>query len=229
MKKSRMFQVFACLAIVVFFVCGQQAQAQQRLQFRVAPGPHADKAPRKGVKEKAVLEQLSSGFGTLPPLDENGNDVWPCFPNMNSNGMDCSSIPTGGVVIGEPAYTWSLRACDGHTATSANCGQVFSFFEDDTGDNTNYIVTSVVAKQGADYILNTGPVNLGLDPFSPGTVLVIYLDTAFGTLGQTGPGNGFCAGSTETCVNPKAGEATFTFIVTVGPSTITSTFKVFLD
>jgi hypothetical protein len=231
MMKSRLFQVFALIAVAAFFVCGQQAQAQSthHLQIRVLPGVHADKNQPK-AKEKAVLEQLSSGFGVLPPLDSGGNDEWPCFPgSSNANAADCSQIAPGGVVIGEPAFTQSLSACDADSSTSANCGQVFSFYEDDTGDNTDDLVATIVAKQGVDYIMDTGPFNFGPNPFPAGSVVVIYDDTAFGTLGQTGPGNGFCAGSTETCVNPKAGAVTITFTITVGTSTIKSTTKLFLE
>ena len=228
MTKSRFLSVLASLAIVVFFVCGQPALAQSphHLQFRVLPGVHANGVhPLKGVKEKAVLEQLSSGFGVLPPVDGSGNDEWPCF----AGGADCSSISPGGVVIGEPAFTQSLSACDANASGAPNCGQVFSFYEDDTGDNTDDLVVSIVVKQGKNYILDTGPFDFGPNPFSAGSVVIIYDDTAFGTLGQTGPGNGFCAGSTETCVNPVAGKATATFTITVGTSTIKSTINFFFE
>jgi len=229
MKKSRIFQSFAAIAIVVFFVCGQQAVAQHHLQLRVVSGPQANVHPPKGPKEKAVLQQLSSGFGFLPPVDGGGNDEWPCFPNQNANGADCSQISTGGVVIGAPAYTQSLSACNANTNTSTNCGQVFWFYEDDTNDNTDDLVVSIVVKQGVDYILDSGPYNFGPNPFSPGTVIIISDDAAFGTLGQTGPGNGYCAGSTESCINPKPGIATVTITTTVGTSTIKSSFKMFLE
>jgi hypothetical protein len=229
MTKSRMFQIFVSLAIVVFFVCGQQAVAQHHLQFKVVTGPEANVHQPKAPKEKAVLEQLSSGFGFLPPVDGGGNDEWPCFPNQNANGADCSQISTGGVVIGQPAFTQSLSACDANTGTSPNCGQFFSFYEDDTGDTTDDLVVSIVVKQGKNYILDTGAVDLGTNPFPAGSVVVIYDDTAFGTLAQTGPGNGFCAGSTETCVNPVAGKATATFTITVGTSTIKTTVNMFFE
>ncbi len=226
MTKSRMFQVFASITIVVFFICGQQAVAQHHLQFKVVSGPQANVHPPKGPKEKAVLEQLSSGFGFLPPVGADGGDSWPCF----AGNTDCSTIAPGGVVIGYPAYTQSLSACDASTASATNCGQIFWFYEDDTNNNTDDLVVSVVVKQGVDYILDTGSVVLASpNPFAPGTVIVISDDAAFGTLGQTGPGNGYCAGSTESCVNPKAGIATVTITTTVGTSTIKSSFKMFLE
>lgn len=228
MTKSRWFQVFAFMALVAFLVCGQPALAESphHLQFRVVSGVHAD----KGAKEKPVLEQLASGFGVLPPVDSGGNDEWPCFPgSSNPNAPDCSQITAGGVVIGQVAYTQSLANCDASAAGAPNCGQIFWFYEDDTGDNTDDLVATIVVKQGKNYIMDTGPYNFGPNPFSPGEVIVIYDDTAFGTLGQTGPGDGFCAGSTETCVNPVAGVATVTVTTTVGKSTITTKFNMFLE
>jgi hypothetical protein len=226
MAKSRWFAVVASLAIVAFFFCGQQALAQSphHLQVRVFRGAAAD-GPQKGPNEKKVLQQLASGFGALPPLDESGNDEWPCF----AGDADCSTIATGGVVIGAPSYSQSLSNCDANASGAPNCGQIFWFYEDDTGNNTDNLVVSVVVKQGKNYILDTGTVNLGPNPYSPGTVIVVYGDTAFGTLGETGPSNGFCAGSTETCVNPVRGVASVTITTTVGTSTITNKFNMFLE
>ena len=207
MKKSLLLPVVVIMAIVAFTVGGQQALAQSphHLQFKVVSPAQADRVP-KGAKEKPVLEQLMAGFGVLPPVDGGGNDEWPCFPNQNANGADCSTIATGGVVVGQPAFTQSLSACDANSASSANCGQIFWFYEDDTG-----------------------AYDFGPNPFPAGSVVVIYDDTAFGTLGQTGPGNGFCAGSTETCVNPISGKATATVTTTVGTSTIKTEINMFLE
>ena len=230
MKKSLLLPVVVIMAIVAFTVGGQQALAQSphHLQFKVVSPAQADRVP-KGAKEKPVLEQLMAGFGVLPPVDGGGNDEWPCFPNQNANGADCSTIATGGVVVGQPPFTQSLSACDANSASSANCGQIFWFYEDDTGDTTDDLVISVVIKQGKNYILDTGAYDFGPNPFPAGSVVVIYDDTAFGTLGQTGPGNGFCAGSTETCVNPISGKATATVTTTVGTSTIKTEINMFLE
>ncbi len=228
MRKFRLFQALACCALVAFLVCGQQALAQSfhHLQIRAVnpSGAHA-----QAKSERKALEQLSSGFGVLPPVDGGDNDEWPCFPNQNANGADCSQISTGGVVIGQPAYTQSFSACDASSSSSPNCGQIFWFYEDDTGDATDDLVVSIVVKQGKNYIMDTGPFNFGPNPFPAGTVIVISDDTAFGTLGETGPGNGFCAGSTETCINPVKGVASVTVTTTVGTSTINSKFNIFLE
>lgn len=141
---------------------------------------------------------------------------------------DCSTISAGGVVIGTPAYTQSFTNCDDNTTTIVTCGQVFWFYEDDTGDNVDHLIVSIVAKQGAKFILDTGPFDFGPNPFAAGTVIVVSDDVAFGTIGNLiGPGNGYCAGSTVTCSNPVKGPATVTVTTTVGLSTIHSTFTMF--
>ena len=231
MTKFRLVQVIVFLTMVVLFVCGQEAVAQHHLQVRVVRGAQSDgRATPRVAKERKVLEQLSAGFGVLPPVDDGGNDAWPCFPGGgNPNDADCASIAAGGVVLGQEAFTQSLSACDANSSSSPNCGQIFSFYEDDTGDNADNLIVSIVVKQGNKYILNTGLVNLGLNPFPAGSVIVISDDTAFGTLGQTGPNNGYCAGSNLTCVNPVAGKATITFTIIVGTSTIKSTSSIFLQ
>lgn len=232
MSKSRMLQVCALVATTALLVCGRQAVAQSphHFQIRAISTPNADRVyPPKGPTEKKRLEQLAAGFGVLPPLDSNGYDEWICFPgSSNPNSPDCSSIAPGGMVVGQVAYTQSLSACDASASGAPNCGQIFWFYEDDTSDTTDDLVVSVVVKQGLNYILDTGPFNFGPNPF-PGSVVAIIDDTAFGTLGQTGPGNGFCVGSTETCVNPVKGPATMTITTTVGVSTIKTTVDMFLE
>ena len=229
MKKCRLSQVLAALAIVVSFVCGQQAVAQSRhhLQARLMPGTHQAKVGPSGFDE---LFQLAAGFGALPPKDANGFDEWPCFPNpADSNYPDCSTIANGGVVIGTPAFTWSLAACDASSPSSTNCGQVFWFYEDDTGDNSDHLFVSVVVKQGLNYILNTGDQDLGPNPFPIGSLVVISDDAAFGTLGEPGKGNGYCFGSKKECSDPLRGIATVTVTTKVGPSKISSKFNINLQ
>ena len=180
------------------------------------PAPHFDE-----------LVQLSQGFGALPPKDGGGSDEWPCF----AGNPDCASIASGGVVIGEPHFTWSLAACDANSASSTNCGQIFWFYEDDTNDTTDDLIVTIRAKQGTEYVLDTGAMNLGPNPYgaTPATLVVMTDDTAFGTLGQSGKGNGYCQDSHYTCVDPVAGIVTITVTTQVGPSKIMGTFDVGLE
>jgi len=228
MMKSRLFQVVFALAVVVFFVCAQQAQAQHHIQVHVVPGMHQNLAKSGAGFDELFL--LSLGMGTLPPVDGGGNDYWPCFPNPNNlNYPDCSNIPAGGVVIGAPAYTQSLANCDANVAGAPNCGQIFWFYEDDTGDSTDHLIVSITVKQGLNYILDTGNFDFGPNPFPTGSVIVISDDVAFGTLGQTGKNNGFCAGSKKVCVDPVAGIATVSITTKVGASKITGKFNINLQ
>jgi len=233
MTKPRLFQLFSSLAMVTFLVCGQHAlaqetQAKSRLRIQAHVVSTMDQGVASNAVEKKVLYQLSSGFGVLPPKDSNGDDEWPCVPNSaNPNYPDCSNIAPGGIVIGVPGYTQSLANCDDSTSTISYCGQIFWFYEDDTGDNTDDLIITIAVKQGKNYIADV-VYNFGPNPYPAGSVVIISDDTAFGTLGETGPGNGFCYYSTETCVNPKAGPATATVTTTVGASTIKSTFGIFL-
>jgi hypothetical protein len=227
MKNSRLLQVLACLAIVAFFVYGQPTLAQENPHHLQAHALPSTGLPFLAPVESKKLEQLSSGFGVLPALGTDGKDNWPCFGG--GSFPDCSSIAAGGAVIGTPAYTQSLTNCADDTTTIVACGQVFWFYEDDTGNNTAHLIASIVVKQGAKFILDTGPVDLGVNPFSAGSIIVISDDTAFGTQGvPTGPGNGFCAGSTVTCSPVVAGPAVVTVTTTVGTSTIKATFTMFL-
>lgn len=223
--RSRLYALTAVAVVLLICICGQQAMAQSphHLSIRVVPS-QTFHAMFPQVVLKPNLYQLSSGFGVLPPLDVNGGDQWPCFGGQ----ADCSTISAGGVVIGTPAYTQSLSACNANVSGAPNCGQIFWFYEDDTNDNTDHLIVSLTAKQGLNFILNTGLFDFGPNPFAPGSVIIIFDDTAFGTLGQTGPGNGFCAGSNVTCVNPHAGAVNLTATTNVGLHTITTKFKIFL-
>ena len=222
MTKSSLFQVSVLLVIVAFCFSGQQALAQHHLQAHVVPGSQL-----RGVNPPAVshLFQLSLGMGVLPPLDGGGADFWPCFGGQ----ADCATIPAGGVVIGSPAFTQSLAACDANTATSPACGQLFWFYEDETGDNVSHLKASIVVKQGANFILDSGTIDFGPNPFPAGSVIVFSDDTAFGTLGGVGANNGFCAGSKKTCVNPVAGLAAVTVTTRVGTSKIVGKFNINLQ
>lgn len=228
MFKSRLFPIVAAFAMVAFLVCGQPAIAQSRHHFtaRVVSGSSVH---RNGVQKFDELFQLASGFGVLPPVDDGGNDAWPCFPNQNANGADCSQIAAGGVVIGGPAFTWSYAACDANSASSTNCGQIFWFYEDDTGDNTDDLIVSISVKQGSNFILDTGNFDFGPNPFPAGSIVVISDDAAFGTLGETGKNNGYCAGSKKTCSDPFQGNATVVVTTKVGPSKISSRFGINLQ
>jgi hypothetical protein len=227
-------RTFPMVAVLFLFSLGvQQAFAQvHHLSVRVAQRPA--NLPARQLAKFNELFQLSTGMGVLPPVDGGGVDEWPCFGGGSQ--ADCSSIGPGGVVLGIPSYTWPFSPCDAATPTSTNCGQIFWFYEDDTGDTTDHLIVQIVAKQGSNMVLNTGPYDFGPNPFGgiPGAVIVISDDVAFGTLGQTGKGNGYCfdpqaTKQKYTCSDPFPGLVTITVTTKVGPSKITSHFDVNLQ
>ena len=54
-------------------------------------------------------------------------------------------------------------------------------------------------------------------------------DAAFGTLGETGKNNGYCAGSNKVCSDPLEGIATVTVTTKVGPAKISNKFNIILQ
>ncbi|MFZ1132354.1 MAG: hypothetical protein WBV31_11690 [Terriglobales bacterium] len=245
MKKCRLFQLFACLAIVAF-ACSQLALAEgkPRFQIKVVPRHQGIDAqlPPAGAPP-ANLYAVGQWFGATayPTVNTDGSDLWPCFGDSSSTGpnTDCPTIgnpsipfPTGGVVVGSPSYTFSLSACDGNTATAANCGQTQTWYEDDSGDSTDDLLYSIVATQGTKTIADSGTVDFGPNVYgglSPAADVIIYGDQTFGTLGvSAGPNNGECTANynypttsdpagglfiiaaNKTCSNPVAGLVTIT-------------------
>ena len=189
-----------------------------------------------------------------------GSDVWPCFgrgnnPDCAMIGNPPVPLPRGGIVMGRPAFTWALQndniigfglgngvGCDAFTNGTVGqpyqpgvlyrpCGQIFTSFEDDTGDSTDDLLQRVVVKQGDKIIYDSGVVDFGpAGPIKYPVDVVLYTDANFGYWpgAQDGPNNGNCSGnlgypltaptfsaeyviaSNTTCQQPVAGPATFT-------------------
>lgn len=174
----------------------------------------------------AGLYPLTAQFGLLPSKDENGQDEWPCFGG--GGNADCASISDGGVVVGVPNYTWSLASCDNNSGTATPCGQISFSYQDQTNDSTDHLLVTITVKQGDNFILAEGPVDMGPNPFA-GQVVVLSGDTAFGTLGQSGRGNGWCAGTKHTCVDPVQGVATGMVLVQLGQYRMRERFVIYLQ
>lgn len=165
------------------------------------------------------LYPLNAQFGLLP-TNYNGTDQWPCY----GGGTECPSIDSNGVVVGIPINAWSLSSCDNSSLPATPCGQIYFFYQDLTGDTTDHLILTVTVKQGTNFIFAKGPTDLGPDPYF-NEVVVFSGDKAFGTQGQTGPGNGWCIGSHHTCVDPVAGPATGSVSMQVGHYHMGQTFK----
>jgi hypothetical protein len=191
-----------------------------------------------------------------------GSDVWPCFGRVAANsdcptvGNPSVQLPRGGIVMGRPAYTWALQnndiigfglgngtGCDALTNGTDGqpfepgvhyrpCGQIFTSFEDDTGDSTDDLLQRVVVRQGTNIIYDSGIVDFGpAGPIKYPVDVVLSGDANFGFWpgAVNGPNNGNCSGnsgypltaptfpaagyvveSNSTCEEPVAGPATFT-------------------
>ena len=214
MSKIRVF--VSPMVVLAVALVGQQSLAQEATTTNPHFQIHAIRrtgVPKVATPAAPVLFPLLTSMGVLPPPDGGGADTWPCF--TGGTDADCSSIALGGVVVGVPAYTWSLSNCTATSTSTANCGQIYWMYEDDSGSSDDLVVTLTV-KQGANYILDTGKVDLGPNFGETGISVIISDDTAFGTQGQTGKNNGFCAGSNKICVQPVAGPATISWTTQVG-------------
>ncbi len=249
MTKARFFLV--CLvAMFAFLACTQPAAAQsaKRIHVKAVPAKHSD-ASRGVVSDAALAPDLyaleaaftASSYPTVNTSD--GTELWPCF----GGSSDCPVIgdpqiafPDTGVVVGGPAYVWSLPDCDGTTngssvggvPTYVPCGQVETWYEDDSNDSTDELLYTVEVEQGTSVIYDSGTLDFGPNVFGgavPPYDIVFSGDTNFGTLGQTGKNNGNCEAdfnyplaaaanpgvtysvqANKTCVNPVAGIATVT-------------------
>ncbi len=226
MSKYRMFQVVVLIAIVAFFVCGQQALAQPKLHGRVSVTALSKAHDAQGVQPAdGTPPPVTPGIygmgqammaSSYPNLDSAGGELWPCVEG--SGNADCSflSIP-GSVVLGVPQYAWTLAACNETTNGGIPCGLLMSWFEDDAQDTTDIQLETVTVTQViggvTSYIYDTGlqifsPDDTadggtgGLTP--PANDVASYNDVGFGTLGQTGKNNGMCVANSNYPLSPTA-------------------------
>ena len=233
---SRFFQVLASLAVVAFFVCGQQALAEgHQYHIQVVQRANPEQAPTN-PPPKSNLYALQQAFTATPgAVNTDGSDLWPCFGNGAGTG-DCPFIgdpqvnfPVGGVAVGSAAYVWSYTNCDGDTSTSPVCGQTETWYSDDSNDTTDdltYAITATQVQSGVTVTLaDSGTVDFaGVNPFgsTPGAAIVIYGDQNFGDLGvTTGPNNGNCSANVNYPVasNVESG-ITYPYVIAAGATCV---------
>jgi len=203
---------------------------------------------------------LTQAYPTIT-ANADGSDVWPCLGRSNNVdcatvGNPAVPLPRGGIVMGRPAYTWALEnnniigfglgngfGCNALINGTVGqpyeagvlynpCGQIFTSFEDDTGDSTDDLLQRVVVRQGDNIIYDSGLVDFGpAGPIKYPVDVILYTDANFGYWpgAVNGPNNGNCSGnigypltaptfpgtsyvveSNSTCQEPVAGPATFT-------------------
>jgi hypothetical protein len=215
MTNSPVFRTFACLVIVAFFVCGQQALAQEKphFQIKVLPRATADVTPTPALTPAANLYALQAAFTQgypTPGANADGTDIWPCFGNSSTPNTDCPTIgnpsitfPSGAAALGAPAYVWQLAnpgangyGCDADTNGTSNtsylpCGQTETWYEDDTNDSTDELLYEIEVTQGSTVIADSGEVDFGPNTFgglTPPADVIIYGDQNFGTWPGAGSG-----------------------------------------
>jgi hypothetical protein len=221
----------------------------------------ADKHPEQSLPKQLVGLQahFTQAYPTLS-ANADGSDIWPCLGR--GNNTDCTlignppvALPRGGIVMGRPAFTWALQnnniigfglgngtGCDALTNGTVGqpsegvlyrpCGQIFTSYEDDTGDSTDDLLQRVVVTQGDKVIFDSGVVDFGpAGPIKYPVDVILFSDANFGFWpgAEDGPNNGNCSGnlnypltaatfpatgytlaSNSTCQQPVAGPATFT-------------------
>jgi hypothetical protein len=213
------------------------------------------------------LYPLQAAFTqTYPTIGANsdGTDVWPCTGGASATtgpDPDCPTIgsptilfPTLATAIGNPAFVWQLKntpgsgngqGCDalingtGHLGVPyLPCGQVETWYEDDSNDSTDDLLYTMTVTQGDRTIASSGTVDYGPNPAAgttPASDVIIYDPINFG-FGpgdgpSTGPNNGNCTpdynypltapafpggvflvAAGRTCVEPVQGPATITVV-----------------
>jgi hypothetical protein len=261
---SRLFKTLSLIALIALFAFGQMAFAAEnhtKYHIRLVPRSHSGMvASPDATSPTANLYALTAAFVGDPfvvaqtPTNSDGTDLWPCFGSWTSAGGDTSEnpdcptvgdpsqpLPEGADVLGNPSYAFTLSACNA-TSTSANfCGQTNTFYEDWTGDTSDYLIYSIEAEQGSSIIADSGTVVFGPNTFAgtPGVDVVIYGDQNFGTEGETGKNNGNCIpnegypvtsttfpgiyviSADKTCDAAKAGAVTITATTEVATPTFT--------
>ena len=259
MKVSILARIFVLQAAIVAPVAGQPAAAADghHLPIRM-PLAQGGYSPR-GAGYAYALRSMAAAFTQVNASVTNadGFDLWPCFGRTGGANVDCPTIgnpavpfPPGGVVLGVPSYVWSLqganrgsgRGCDAYLngttgpfgAAYKPCGQLATWYEDDTFDSTDDLLQRVVVTQGKTVIFDSGTVDFGpAGPSVPYPVdVILYTDANFGVWPGAGFGrnNGNCsadinypltaatfpAGSYyvvaagRTCLPPASGPAVFT-------------------
>lgn len=138
-------------------------------------------------------------MGGNPKLDKGGNPFWPCF--TGGSDTDCSSIPAGAIVVGEPlAAAVVPHVCNG-------CAQIYWIVESTSAAKSGDIKIALTVKQGTTTIFSfTGDSGLTLPP---GEIAALWYDGV-------------------TFTGAKAGLATITVTNMVGSVKSSSTTTVLL-
>lgn len=188
-------------------------------------GPALDLRAADGTLPAPRLTPLQAAMTqAFPEIGANadGSDVWPCYgratpnPNCPTVGNPQRQLPLGAIVTGKPSYSFALRnddifgfgngngiGCDAFINGSTGlapaqyrpCGQITTFFEDNTGDTEADLLQRVRVTQGDRVIYDSGIVDFGpAGPIPYPVDVELYYDVNFGHWpgAETGPNNGNC-------------------------------------
>ena len=197
-----------------------------RLVVPLAHGDGAAAVPADHLPPERLVPRQAGMYQAFPQefANADGSDVWPCLGHATPNG-NCPTVgnpvvplPPGAFVSGFPAYSWALNnddifghgvgngvGCDafvnGSTGIAPSqykvCGQIATFYEDDTGDFTNDLLQRVLVTQGPDVIFDSGLVDFGA--VGPGfdfpIDVILWYDVNFGYWpgAHKGPNNANCS------------------------------------
>jgi len=251
---KKLFAVFAVLAVVAFCISGAVAEEPhhahpvlvKHAQSGVEPLP-LNSAPQRIWVPFADFAAFSNA------TNSDGSFLWPCFGSYEpSSGTftgvpanaDCPTIgdpsvpfPSGGVVLGNADYLWTVADCNATATSSPDCADQESFITDNTQDITDDVWVSIVITQTAGTIYDSGTEVYGPDIFGQTVadyplIWIDYNPQNLGTMGLSGKNNGNCladynyplptpafappyyiVSANKTCVAATAGKATVTFTV----------------
>ena len=253
---KKLFTVFAVLAVVAFCVSGMVAEEAHHphiaLVKHAQPGVHSLAAQTAPL---GIWVPFADFAAFSNATNSDGTFLWPCFgayePSSgtftgNPANPDCPTIgdpsvpfPSGGIVLGNADYLWTVADCNATATSSPDCADQESMVSDNTQDITDDVWVSIVITQGTTTIYNTGTEVYGPDIFGQ-TVAdypLIWIDYNPQNLGDmgiaTGPNNGNCLADFQYPLTSPAFAPPYYIIAagktcgaaTTGPATVTFTVE----
>jgi hypothetical protein len=260
-----LFAAAACIVCAQRVLAQDSHHRQVRVAAQPTPDGRNGRPETAPPPNLYALQATFTQVNPTEGPNADGSDLWPCFGNSASPNPNCPtigdpSIPfrTGGIVVGYPQYVWKLANNQGYGYGDGNgngngcdalingttgpagaqyrpCGQIATWYEDDTNDSTDDLLQRIVVRQGARVIYDSGTVDYG--PAGPTVAypveVILSNDANFGFWPgadeSAGPNNGNCSPDNgypltspknpgklyvvragRTCQQPVPGLATFT-------------------
>lgn len=212
---KRLFAVLVVLAVAVFCISGATAEETHHAHFAVVK--HAPSSVHSDATSNALPAGIWISWADFAAFsnatNSDGSFLWPCFgqyiPASGTNtgqaaNPDCPSIgdpsvpfPSGGVVLGNPDYFWSVADCNATSTSAPDCADQETFISDNSGDLTDDLLFSLVITQGKTTIYDSGTQDYGENVFGLTAsgfpiIWINYNPMSLGDMGLTGKNNGNC-------------------------------------